>query len=277
MADPELIKQMLVKDFQFFTNRFQFNAIHELWDKNLFSANDENWKRLRMITSPSFSSGKLRGMSSIMSKSVDKLNSYFYKMAKSEEEEGGVIEVKRTMAGFTTDVIASTSFATETDANEDPNNPFVANGRAFFDIKVLRSIAILMLPSWALKFLNIKSLFLEGPFQFFVDVSQHILEQRRSAGSSGHRHDLVQLLMDATVDQRDLEQVNYERMTVGDEEESEEEENNNRDKKKMAEQSVSTTKEETNQKRKLTDNEIIANCVFFFVSSIHRSKSVNFA
>ncbi len=271
-----MIKQMLVKDFQFFTNRFQFNAIHELWDKNLFSANDENWKRLRMITSPSFSSGKLRGMSSIMSKSVDKLNSYFYKMAKSEEE-GGVIEVKRTMAGFTTDVIASTSFATETDANEDPNNPFVANGRAFFDIKVLRSIAILMLPSWALKFLNIKSLFLEGPFQFFVDVSQHILEQRRSAGSSGHRHDLVQLLMDATVDQRDLEQVNYERMTVGDEEESEEEENNNRDKKKMAEQSVSTTKEETNQKRKLTDNEIIANCVFFFVSSIHRSKSVNFA
>lgn len=102
VAEPELIKQMLVKDFQTFTNRFQFNAIHEMWDKNLFSANDDKWKRLRMITSPSFSSGKLKGMGQIMAKSVGKLNSYLEKMAGGSER--GVIDTKRTMAGFTTDV-----------------------------------------------------------------------------------------------------------------------------------------------------------------------------
>lgn len=73
-----------------------------MWDKNLFSANDDKWKRLRMITSPSFSSGKLKGMGKIMGKSVVKLNAYFEKIANGAEN--GVIDAKRTMAGFTTDV-----------------------------------------------------------------------------------------------------------------------------------------------------------------------------
>lgn len=48
--DPELIKQALIKDFQYFTNRIEIQSYHELWNKNLFSANDDQWKRIRMIT-----------------------------------------------------------------------------------------------------------------------------------------------------------------------------------------------------------------------------------
>lgn len=48
--DPELVKQALIKDFQYFTNRIEIQSYHELWNKNLFSANDDQWKRIRMIT-----------------------------------------------------------------------------------------------------------------------------------------------------------------------------------------------------------------------------------
>lgn len=51
-----------------------------------------------MITSPSFSSGKLRGMNPIMQRSIDKLNAYFERLSG---KGSGVMETKKIIAGFT--------------------------------------------------------------------------------------------------------------------------------------------------------------------------------
>ena len=149
-------------------------------------------------------------MNSIMRKSVDKLDSYFARLSR---DGSGVMDTKQTIAGFTIDVIASTSFATETNANDDKENPFVVNGRALFDINPLRGAATFLLPSTLLKLLGIDTFFPPKVFQFFIDVSRHIVSQRKS-GQTGKRNDLVQLLMDASIEQKELDQMNYNNMIV---------------------------------------------------------------
>ncbi len=47
ITDPELVKQVFVKDFPHFVNRLRLNAYHELWNTNLLLAEDEDWKRIR--------------------------------------------------------------------------------------------------------------------------------------------------------------------------------------------------------------------------------------
>ncbi|CAG2174931.1 unnamed protein product, partial [Oppiella nova] len=59
VAKPELIKTILVKDFHLFSDRVYRPAPHEVLDKNLFHSRGEDWKRLRSIMSPTFTSGKM--------------------------------------------------------------------------------------------------------------------------------------------------------------------------------------------------------------------------
>ena len=100
----------MIKDFHLFVNKTKFRTYDELWNQNLFNAEGEAWKRIRTITSPTFTSGKLKGMHRLMNICVDKL-------IVAEQKEDNAIDTKQVIAGFTIDVIASTSFATETNAN----------------------------------------------------------------------------------------------------------------------------------------------------------------
>ena len=112
--------------------------------------------------------------------------------------------------------LASTGFALETDTNNGKENQFAINGPKLFDVDPIRSAAILILPRKILKFLKIEHFFTPKIFQFFIDLTRHVVDQRKS-GQTSKRNDLVQLLMDASVDQKDLDQMNYDKMIVSDE------------------------------------------------------------
>lgn len=59
--DPELIKDIMIKDFHVFTNR-RYYHFGEIFDLSIVNSHDENWKRIRSIVSPSFTSLKLKSM-----------------------------------------------------------------------------------------------------------------------------------------------------------------------------------------------------------------------
>ncbi len=50
IQDPELVKQVLVKDFGVFVNRDKNLFDHEYFISNLFNSEDETWRRIRSIT-----------------------------------------------------------------------------------------------------------------------------------------------------------------------------------------------------------------------------------
>lgn len=100
ISDPELIKLVMIKDFQFFVNRRKVISTEEHTSKSLFNLEGNDWRRVRHIASPAFTTNKLKGMNALMVHCISKLSSYFESISKVGS---GVINVKEVMAGFTID------------------------------------------------------------------------------------------------------------------------------------------------------------------------------
>ena len=84
VGDPELLKQIMVKDFPNFHNRFLFQKLrNNTFEKSVFFARDDTWKRIRNTLTPTFSAGKMKLMVPLMEKSCDTLVEKLEKIADS--------------------------------------------------------------------------------------------------------------------------------------------------------------------------------------------------
>ena len=215
IQDVDMIKQICVKDFHLFNNRAKLHLYHEYWNNNLFAAEDDSWRKQRTITSPSFTSGKLRDMHLSMNDCVSKLTKYFNKMT----ENGPVtFKTKQVSAGFTIDVIASTSFATDTNANgeEGENSPFLSKSLNFFNVNPMFAFFTFVAPTFLINLLKIKTIFNVESFDFLISYTRELVRRRRS-GAQPAKADLVQLMMNASADEADVQKVNYDKLTAAEE------------------------------------------------------------
>ena len=73
VADPELSKQIMIKDFSNFRNRFIPINLHPSFSKSVATARDDTWKRIRNTLTPTFSAGKMKLMVPLIEKSCDTL------------------------------------------------------------------------------------------------------------------------------------------------------------------------------------------------------------
>ena len=167
---------------------------------------DDDWKRIRSIVTPAFTSGKLRRMFPLFESSIKKLENYLEKVCKTENRS---IEIKQVIAGFTIDVIASTSFGTNTDSNGDRDkfDPFVYHGQNMIqNLSIYRFFAILMLPVWMLKAFNITHAFVYESFSFMVNVIKTMLKQ------NAHNDNLINLLKEANISDEELKKLNFNKL-----------------------------------------------------------------
>lgn len=82
-----------------------------------------------MRLSPVFTSGKLKGMLSLISECADHLVQYIDKVASKDEP----IECRELTAKYTTDVIGSCAFGINMNALSDENSEFRKMGRKVFN------------------------------------------------------------------------------------------------------------------------------------------------
>lgn len=74
VLDPQLIKQILVKDFHHFTDRgFAYDDKREPLTANLINLGGVTWKVLRQKLTPAFSSGKIKNMMPLLHDCSDQL------------------------------------------------------------------------------------------------------------------------------------------------------------------------------------------------------------
>ena len=191
IGDPKLYKLILIKDFNVFHNRKSYRKVaDEIIRKNLFDAEGEFWKRIRTIVSPTFTSGKIKKMYSL----IDDCLKHCFDNLESHVVHGKDVIVKHVYGCLTMDVIAKSAFGTDTNANQDKYNPFVVNGAELFNTKVYKVLMINFLPKFILNFLGIYSFLNEKNNEFFLNVARHIIRKRRA--NNERRNDLLQLLMD---------------------------------------------------------------------------------
>lgn len=116
IIDPDLLKGVLVKDFDHFSDRRTFVAGKGdyLFSKMLFAMTGERWKRLRSKLSPTFTTGKIKRMFRLFDNSGKK----FVKFLESEIQNAGNEEIELTEAysKFTMDIIASAACGIDSQA-----------------------------------------------------------------------------------------------------------------------------------------------------------------
>ncbi|XP_046678174.1 probable cytochrome P450 6a13 [Homalodisca vitripennis] len=121
LRDPELIKAVLVKDFNHFAVRTNVGAnSKEYILRHVINMNGQEWKDMRMLLTPAFTSGKMKSIFVLMEKCSKQLNIYLHEAVGKNP----VVEVTNVFARFTMDVIATSAFGVETDSINNENCQF---------------------------------------------------------------------------------------------------------------------------------------------------------
>lgn len=190
IRDPELVKNILVKDFNIFSNRYITADPDDcLGCNNLFFLRNQTWKLVRMKLTPFFTSGKLKKMFELMLQCGQNLNTHL------ELLEDETIEVRELSAKFTTDVIGSTAYGLDVNSFKDPNAEFRKYGKMIFQydtIRGLEMLAIFFLPS-IVRMTRIK-MFGKKPTNFMRKVFWETITHRMKSGIK--RNDLIDILLE---------------------------------------------------------------------------------
>ncbi|XP_038200910.1 cytochrome P450 3A11-like [Arvicola amphibius] len=203
ITDPDMIKNVLVKKaYSVFTNRREIGPVG-IMSKALTVSKDEEWKRLRALLSPAFTSGKLKEMFPIIEEYGDILVKYL----RREAEKGKPLNMKESLGAYSMDVITSTSFGVSVDSLNNPKDPFVEKTRKFLKVDFFDPFFFLLIlfpflvPIYEM--LNI-SMFPKDSIAFFKKFVSRMKENRLDSKQK-HRVDFLQLMMNTQNNSKDKE------------------------------------------------------------------------
>ena len=191
VRDPDLIKDVLVKDFSTFHDRGVYmNEEIEPLTAHLFSLTGMKWRNLRVKLTPTFTSGKLKMMFQRLVECGQELHTCLEKVG----ETGDVIEIKEILARFSTDVISSCAFGIECNCLKNEDAEFRKWGRKFFEpslkqlfLGILSGIAPVVLDTLKLSTLD------SDVTKYFRNMVQETVEYREK--NNVKRNDFLQLLI----------------------------------------------------------------------------------
>ncbi|NXX96020.1 CP3AC protein, partial [Centropus bengalensis] len=195
VMDPQIIKTVLVKEcYSTFTNRRHVDIVGVL-NNAISLAEDEQWKRIRTVLSPVFTSGKLKEMFPIMKHYADVL----VKNVQKQIEKDNVVSLKDIFGSYSMDVVTSTSFGVNIDSMNNPKDPFVREMQKFVNISFIGPLAILTFAFPFIIPLLVKmnvSFFPNDVVDFFMRSITKIKRDREKDPLKG-RVDFLQLMIEA--------------------------------------------------------------------------------
>ncbi|KAG5873358.1 hypothetical protein JTB14_000486 [Gonioctena quinquepunctata] len=202
VADPEYIKDIMVKDFHHFIDRgVYYNEKDDPISAHLFALNETRWKDMRVKLTPTFTSGKMRMMFPMIMEVNDCLVDAINKCVEKKQD----IDIKEFLAKFTTDVIGTCAFGIECNSFKNPDAEFRKAGLNSLQKKdmlhSLKKMVISKAPDLALK-LGIESV-RKDVSQFFYDVIGKTIDYRKTNNTT--RADFLQLLINLMENTKDSE------------------------------------------------------------------------
>lgn len=192
LTDPEYIKDVFVKDFQYFVDRDLYhNPKDDPASESVLVLHGEEWKNTRQKLTPTFTSARIKMMFSSIVQCSDSLVEAIGVVAGT----GGDINIKELIMSFTIDVIGSTAFGLEAKSFAKESSEFKKIAMSLLDIGIFGSLQLITarVSGHLARMLGIKT----NPkpiTKFFTDVLQKTTEYRRK--NNIKRPDLLQLLME---------------------------------------------------------------------------------
>lgn len=195
VMDMDLIKTVLVKDFDYLADRRDMDFHNEYLDNMLTVLEGEKWKQMRTMMSPIFTSGKLKATLPLLNKIGDDFVDHLEKYAA----DGTEFEAKAMMTKFSLEVIASTGFGVSANAFNDPDGAFSDNvakisrtgkyKQTIFD--GIKMVVMFFLFPQLTKYLKLK-FFDEKAMNFFITIIRDQIKDRQK--NPGARGDFIDIL-----------------------------------------------------------------------------------
>ncbi|XP_026810290.1 probable cytochrome P450 6a13 [Rhopalosiphum maidis] len=197
IRDPELINDVLIKDFSSFADRGVYSdfKVNPLSNNLLFMRNPQ-WKIMRHKLTPAFTPGKLnlmydqiRECSRILTKNIDKY------LAENNNE----IEIRDMISKYSTDIIGTCFFGFNLNAISDDESPLRKYGKSLNSpsLKMLFGQLCLMITPTLFKLVRLKD-FPTEITDFFHTALKNTISYREE--NKIIRNDFVQVLMKARND-----------------------------------------------------------------------------
>uniref|UniRef100_A0A1B6H802 Cytochrome P450 n=1 Tax=Homalodisca liturata TaxID=320908 RepID=A0A1B6H802_9HEMI len=207
IRDPVLAERILIKDFSYFVDRdFPADMKRDPLSGNLFSLRGDVWRNLRNKLTPTFTTGKLKGMLEQICKSGDDLLSEIEKNTKSNK----AADLKKLCSAFTIDIIASCAFGLQF----RPNSPEGKRFREMIDLmsapsssRMLKRFLFLFIEPFA-KFLGMTQ-FPEAVNTYFIELVKETMDFREK--NNIQRSDFLQLMMDLKVQEAEGKDLSWKK------------------------------------------------------------------
>lgn len=175
VTDLDLIKRILIKDFDHFPNHDQFiNEEDEPISAHLFNLKDERWRKMRNYISPVFTSCKLKNLFA----SIDGVADEMLSLIDAEISLCGHIDAKKVMSRFATDAIGIAAFGLECNSIHDEHADFSKMAQKVFSIQPSRIENFIMekMPYIAKK-LHLKY-FTSEIEEFYINTVKNLIQHR---------------------------------------------------------------------------------------------------
>ncbi|XP_069187504.1 cytochrome P450 9e2-like isoform X2 [Procambarus clarkii] len=190
VTDPDLLRNIFVKDFDHFVNRRPFlSEKGSIVNDMLGNQAGDDWKSLRSVMSPAFTSGKMRGMFPIICDKADALVSVSLKEAVKKPN----VDMKHNFGRYTMDVIAACAFGIECNSLVNEDAEFARVADQFFSFSFIRALKFTLL-NLSPKFYRTLGLKIDPPsVKFFTGVAEETIKGRKAGQRRG---DFLDLLLD---------------------------------------------------------------------------------
>uniref|UniRef100_A0AAQ4NRD9 Thromboxane-A synthase n=1 Tax=Gasterosteus aculeatus aculeatus TaxID=481459 RepID=A0AAQ4NRD9_GASAC len=200
IADPVMLRQVIVRDFSSFTNRMTLRFASKPKTDCLLMLRNERWKRVRSILTPSFSAFPCLVYFLYMVPLINTVTDSLMSNLNVSAESGETFDIHKCFGCFTMDVIASVAFGTQVDSQKSPDDPFVRHAQMFFSFSFFRPIMLFFI---AFPFITAPlARFLPNKRRdqmnhFFINTIQKIIKQREEQPAEERRRDFLQLMLDS--------------------------------------------------------------------------------
>lgn len=195
---PEAIKQVTIKHFDLFTNRRRPATWKSIRYRALTYMRDEEWKNLRKILAPTFTSNKLKRMYELMKRCTKNLSNSIEYQGNQE------IDLKKLFSVFTVDVISTCCFSMDLKDYRHPDSEILTSARKFFNVSRLKMAFYMAIPK---QLLAISGFDINDTtsIDFFARFATEIINKRRKLAANRSiqykkQDDFLQILIDAAAE-----------------------------------------------------------------------------
>ncbi|KAK9507338.1 hypothetical protein O3M35_007217 [Rhynocoris fuscipes] len=174
VKDPTLMKEICIRDFEYFTWNAQYANENDPFSQNLFFLHGQAWKDIRLKLTPLYTPSKLRVINEYVDNCMIKVNKSINEKIQSNES----IHFDKLTIAIATDVIVQSVFGIESDCFEK-NSRFIDISNQMFSDSSNTKILLSMISPELNDFFKL-NIFSNEVNNFIKNILEDVIKHRES-------------------------------------------------------------------------------------------------